>query len=423
MIKKSKNKKSELSGFLQYSGNKMTDRERNAFERKLQKDPFAEEASEGFAEIHPEEADEDLTILRKRLETRTVRKQRFIYYRLAASVALLMVITTIFILLERNRSLKQQEKPINQSVAIANPESQPLYKPEIKSVGTEKPSAISENTEDNSTTGQIVKEAEKVVSQPEKARVEAANTVENIQASALKGAERIVSVDQVAAPADAIAARATSAGHQIKGKIFSSDDNQPIPGATVIIKGTTIGTTTDTGGNFKMTLPDAANRSLVASFIGMGSKEFQVGRDSVVKISLDPSVLALNEVVMVGYGTGREKSIDSTGAVSRIDLEKKVSENSYNPPEPVTGKADFDKYIEDNIHRPDIMEAGGRAVVVVSFDVKSNGIIDSVRIIRSPGKPFSEEAIRLIKEGPGWKPANENGERITDKVTIRIVFK
>jgi TonB family protein len=334
-----------------------------------------------------------------------------------------MVITTIFILVERNRSSKQISENVNSQVALAIPESKPLTKPTGQKVDTEKVSASEEKKEDNIATGQTAKEAENVKSMPEKTSAEAARTAENVRALPIKSAKSTVSADQVAAPAAAIADEGTTSGRQIKGKVFSSDDNQPIPGATVIIKGTTFGTTTDTGGNFKMNLPDTPNRSLVASFIGMGSKEFQVGRDSVVKISLDPSVLALDEVVMVGYGTGREKSINATGAVSRIDLEKKVSENNYNPPEPVTGKANYDKYIEDNMHRPDILKAGGRAVVVVSFNVKNDGIIDSVKIIRSPGKPFSDEAIRLIKEGPGWKPANENGERITDKVTIRIVFK
>jgi TonB family protein len=62
-------------------------------------------------------------------------------------------------------------------------------------------------------------------------------------------------------------------------------------------------------------------------------------------------------------------------------------------------------------------------VVVLNFRVDTEGKIDSIRIIRSPNKNFSDEAIRLIKEGPGWKPAEENGKTINDEVRIRIVFR
>jgi len=59
----------------------------------------------------------------------------------------------------------------------------------------------------------------------------------------------------------------------------------------------------------------------------------------------------------------------------------------------------------------------------VNFKVDAEGKIDSIKIIRSPGKNFSDEAIRLIKEGPAWKPAEENGKRIDDGIKIKIVFK
>jgi TonB family protein len=418
-----KNKKNELSGFLRYSRNKMTDRERNAFERELQKDSFADDAAEGLASIQPEEVEEDLSILRKRLERKTVKKQRFIYYRLAASVAVLMVITTIFILIERNRSSKLMNEISNNRVAIAIPESSPLTKPAGEAGETEKQLTPVQKKEDNSTTVQTFMDAEKVEVQPYKAKSESLTKAENARSLEIKAPERIIVADQLATPAATIVADEAATRNQIRGKVVSSEDNQPIPGAVIIIKGTSIGTITDTGGYFKLTLPDAASHSLVASFIGMESKEFQSRGDSIVKVNLDPSALALNEVVVVGYGTQRKQDITAAGAVSSIDMREKVSGSEYNPPEPVSGRENFDKYIEDNLRRPDIQKKGDRAVVVISFVVQINGSIDSLKIIRSPGQAFSEEAIRLIRQGPGWKPANDKGENIKDEVRIRIVFK
>ena len=61
--------------------------------------------------------------------------------------------------------------------------------------------------------------------------------------------------------------------------------------------------------------------------------------------------------------------------------------------------------------------------VVLNFIAGGNGRIGSIKILRSPGKIFSDMAIRPIKEGPDWKPAEENGKVISDEVRIRIVFK
>ena len=143
----------------------------------------------------------------------------------------------------------------------------------------------------------------------------------------------------------------------------------------------------------------------------MESKEFEAKRDSQVQVKLDPSISALSEVVVVGYGTKKAKS------------EKEDVSTGYAPPSPVNGKLNFDKYIKENQHRPDTITTGQRAVVVISFLVRINGSIDSIRIVSSPGKIFSDEAIRLIKSGPSWKPAEDNGKPIEDEVRIRIVFR
>jgi outer membrane biosynthesis protein TonB len=155
----------------------------------------------------------------------------------------------------------------------------------------------------------------------------------------------------------------------------------------------------------------AAGRTLVANFIGMERKEFNAIEDSSIEVKLDPSVQSLSEVVVVGYG------------VAGSENNEEAARPGYVPPVPVTGKADFDRYIQDNLKRPDEATAGQRVVVVLSFLVHKDGGTDSIRIIRSPAESFSEEAIRLIKEGPAWKPAEENGKPIEDVIRVRIVFK
>ncbi len=86
---------------------KLTDKERNAFERELQKDPFASEASEGFDEIGPGLAESDISELQRQIKKRTSGKQRVLWYRIAASVAVLMILSSIFIVIEMRKPTDQ----------------------------------------------------------------------------------------------------------------------------------------------------------------------------------------------------------------------------------------------------------------------------------------------------------------------------
>jgi hypothetical protein len=103
----------------------------------------------------------------------------------------------------------------------------------------------------------------------------------------------------------------------IKGKVVGPD-NQGIPGATVVVKGTTQGTTSDADGNFSLNLPDG-NATLVISSIGFVNQEIAVNGRTTVAITLQNDVQALSEAVVVGYGTQRRE--DVTGAVSSIKAE------------------------------------------------------------------------------------------------------
>lgn len=84
----------------------------------------------------------------------------------------------------------------------------------------------------------------------------------------------------------------------VSGRITSAIDGKPIPGATVIVRGTTIGTATDMNGNYSLTLPSGANQ-LYASFIGYESRDIAIN-SSRVNISLMEDIQSLNEVVSVG---------------------------------------------------------------------------------------------------------------------------
>ncbi len=393
MTERNKKGNYRLSDFLRYKENKMTDRERNSFERNLHKDAFSREAIEGLENIDPLLAGDDIAGLRKQLKKRTSRKQRVFWYRIAASLAVLMFISSILIFTGRRKTPEQLSyNPVTrESGDLQILKDQPQT--EVKA-----PSSVPVEKE---KAGSTVRE--RIIPPPAIPNV--AEVAEVAAPDQVFAAEKVIPGKLVMAKKSSVALA------KISGRIISSEDNLPIPGANVTVKGTSIGTVTDLSGTFSLNAKEAANRVLVANFVGMESKEFKAVEDSSLEIKLEPTEMALSEVVVVGYG------VKDSGKEDGEDV------NEFNPSHPVNGRADFDKYIRENIRRPDPATAGQRVVVVLNFKVDTEGKIDSITIIRSPGKNFSDEAIRLIKEGPEWKPAEENGKTINDEVRIRIVFK
>ncbi|HZK92703.1 MAG TPA: SusC/RagA family TonB-linked outer membrane protein [Prolixibacteraceae bacterium] len=92
----------------------------------------------------------------------------------------------------------------------------------------------------------------------------------------------------------------------ISGTVTSGDDGSSIPGASVIVKGTTLGTVTDMDGKFSLKIPATA-KALMVTFVGMQSQEVPIGNQSTVNVKLTSERLAVDEVVVTALGIAREK--------------------------------------------------------------------------------------------------------------------
>lgn len=106
-----------------------------------------------------------------------------------------------------------------------------------------------------------------------------------------------------------------SQSKKITGTVLSQEDNSPLSGVSIIVKGKNIGTQTNSSGQFSI---DAATGDvLVVSSVGFASKEVAVTGDAVITIALQSSASKMDEVVVVGYGTQKKSKI--TGSVSKLD--------------------------------------------------------------------------------------------------------
>ena len=425
MTSDKKHSKADLPDFIRYLGKRMTHRERNAFEKELQKDSFASEAAEGFEGIAAETVQDDINLLSGRLGRRTNKgyDRRWIY-RVAASVALLALLGTVTVMILRNQEYTGLEPQIAERLEFEITRGK-----SIKTDKKDKGKAVPGNMQVTEETA-IAQNDEKITPSQEKGEkqedeiVSATRTIDTaLEKSGAVAPDAVPGIAHAAEKmmAPAVSRAALRRSTEVRGKIVSAEDNLPIAGASVILKGSTTGTITDTAGNFSLNLPDPDNKILQAAFVGMVTKDFQANTDSVIEVRMDPSSVALSEVVVVGYGSSRKAAV--ADAEEKTDISAISDEQSeYKPPVPDNGKEEFNRYIEENIRNPESFK-GQRAVVVISFTVASDGSLKNIRTLRSPGDEFSNEAIRLIKEGPGWKPATENGEAVDDEVRIRIVFR
>lgn len=119
-----------------------------------------------------------------------------------------------------------------------------------------------------------------------------------------------------------ICANAQTGNKNITGVVLDGNQEAVI-GATVAVKGTTLGTMTDVDGVFKLNVP--AKGTLVISFLGYATKEVQITANSEYRITIEENSLNLDEVVVVGYGTMRKK--DLTGSIVQIRPDNIAIEN------------------------------------------------------------------------------------------------
>lgn len=114
--------------------------------------------------------------------------------------------------------------------------------------------------------------------------------------------------------------------NEVSGTV-TDDKGDPLPGVTVVVKGTNRGTNTDVNGKYSLSVE--ARAILVFSFIGFRTQEITVGAQSSINVQMVADQKQLEEVVVVGYGT--QKKVNLTGAVAYVDgstLEKRVSPNT-----------------------------------------------------------------------------------------------
>lgn len=155
----------------------------------------------------------------------------------------------------------------------------------------------------------------------------------------------------------------------LSGRVFSADDNEPLPGATVKVKGSSNSAVTDQNGSFIINA--VKGDVLVISFIGYVETELRVIDENVaLNIKLQPGDNSLNEVVVVGYGTTKRR--DLTGSIVSVKPEQITARPGPNPMESLQGR----------VAGLDISRSSGQPGEGVNIQLRGN------RSIRADGAPL-----------------------------------
>lgn len=185
--------------------------------------------------------------------------------------------------------------------------------------------------------------------------------------------------------------QASQQGTVVQGQITAAS-GETLPGVTVMVEGTSIGTVTDVDGNFILEVPDPATSVIVASYIGYQTQHIPVNNSSMLKVVLEAKNNKLDEVIVVGYGEQKRSNV--TGAISSVK-----SENLEN--KSITR---LDQALQGEASGVFVSQSGGAPGSAPTIHIRGVGSINNTEplwvvdgIQMSPGNHFDVDDIASVE--------------------------
>ena len=209
----------------------------------------------------------------------------------------------------------------------------------------------------------------------------------------------------------------------ISGIVMEYPAKKPVPGASIIIRGTTMGTLTDKDGKF--TLPVKKGDVLVVSYIGLQTQSVVVQADVNLGIWMKEDVQPMEEMVVVGQTPKEEVKYTKVEVEeTKEPQEKVVFQVVEEMPEFPGGMGEAMKFLAKNIKYPvAAQQAKIEGRVIVQFVVERDGSISDVHTLRGVNPDLDAEAIRVVSLMPKWKPGKQRGKAVAVKYTMPIMFR
>jgi hypothetical protein len=453
MAKRHKHTDNKFSQYLKYFKGLLSGKDQHILEKKMMQDKFEMEAYEGMSSVDPTDLESDITDLHLEINRRTKSKKKRLMplLRYAAAVAILIAVGSIALLVKKpgvNKSKLAQQielidsaeiKPVELSV-IEDDTVKPVIAQIIK---TEKQKSFSEKViEKHEKPAHVKRETiEQLSRKQENIKIDEEHPQEDISQIVDKGSDKSGTVSGMVAGSGQIPQRGQTSTttipelksiayneqiknntSTIKGRVMDAGYEEPLPGVNVVVKGTNYGTTTDLEGNFSIDVPAGHKNTLEFAYIGYIQEDIEVEDEKNIEVELEEDIVALDEVVVIGYGV--QKKNDVARSVTTNESEEETEEQfvQISLPKPIGGMNNYKKYIKENIHYNNLPVFDKNKIVKLGIEVTSTGKISDIRVIKSPGAKFETEAIRLIKEGPEWEPGTRDDIPASQEIILKIKF-
>ena len=250
------------------------------------------------------------------------------------------------------------------------------------------------------------------------ARPEVSNELDEISSAKVNDLTSIVKAEEVKSVENS-----SDEKFNISGIVMEYPAKKPVPGASVIIRGTTMGTLTDKDGKF--TLPVKKGDVLVVSYIGLQTQSVVVQADVNLGIWMKEDVQPMEEMVVVGQ-TPKEEVKYTKIEVEETEepQEKVIFQVVEEMPEFPGGMGEAMKFLAKNIKYPvSAQQAKIEGRVIVQFVVERDGSISDIHTVRSVSPELDAEAVRVVSLMPKWSPGKQRGKAVAVKYTMPIMFR
>ena len=251
------------------------------------------------------------------------------------------------------------------------------------------------------------------------ARPEVSNELAEISTAKVNDLTSIVKAEEVKSVENS-----SDEKFKLSGTVVEAEGkNVPVMGASVLIKGTTMGTLTDMDGKF--TLPVKKGDVIQVSFVGYQTQSVVVKDESPLTILMRDDVQPMEEMVVVAQ-TPKEEVKYTKVEVEETEepQEKVIFQVVEEMPEFPGGMGEAMKFLAKNIKYPvAAQQAKIEGRVIVQFVVERDGSISDIHTVRSVSPELDAEAIRVVSLMPKWNPGKQRGKAVAVKYTMPIMFR
>ena len=260
------------------------------------------------------------------------------------------------------------------------------------------------------------------------ARPEVSNELNEISSVKVNDLASIVKVEEVKSVENSLEEKFV-----LKGQVMDYSSKKPVIGASVVIKGTTMGALSDEDGKFQLSVKKGD--VLIVCYVGLQTQSLVVKGNANLVVWMKEDVQSMEEMVVTGMpqdGVGAKSVDPNKKVVAVVDVpnDKPVIQDGEvftvveEMPQFPGGMAEAMKFLAKNINYPvESQKAKIEGRVIVQFVVKENGKVADIKVMRGVSPELDAEAIRVVGLMPDWIPGKQRGKAVDVKFTMPIMFR